>query len=187
MVLGWIDLFKRHFMRPHEFVSADAKRISLTAQHAGTSSPYSASHITKYDVLALASPQIHSEVASPQPALTSPPGSRAGRSPLPSGHAGTNSMEKTDYFGREAKYTSPVTSFSSPRPPSANAAYGSVTHDRTHSFTHRSWSLTAAGTGGPMGLGTGSGPGPAWGSPGRDRTATFSSLGVPKEVKEWER
>lgn len=96
MVLGWIDLFKRRLGRSNEFVSSDARRLSNDPR--------------TYEMLR----------TTPQPQLKTPdlavisPGSTNtdGFSPQ-SGKAG-------DYFGREAKYRNPPSSFSTPRPTSSS-------------------------------------------------------------------
>lgn len=96
MVLGWIDLFKRRLMYPHEFVSADARRLSNDPR--------------TYEMLSSTS----------QPNLKSP--DAAVMSPL-SSHSTPFSPDadaKNDYFGRQTKaYLSPSQSFSTPRPPSS--------------------------------------------------------------------
>jgi hypothetical protein len=120
MVLGWTDLVKRRFVRRHEFVSADARRLSNDPR--------------TYEML--------NPLTSPQTAIKSPDPVTIRPSPHSISQASPYVDQKTDYFGREAKYSSPATSFSTPRPPSANSGWG------------------------------------------RDRGATFSSLGFPQEVKE---
>ena len=97
MVLGWIDLFKRRLMYRHEFVSADARRLSNDPR--------------TYEMLS----------STPQPNLKSP--DAAVMSPL-SSHGTPFSPEepdaKNDYFGRGTRaYLSPSQSFSTPRPPSS--------------------------------------------------------------------
>jgi hypothetical protein len=96
MVLGWIDLYKRRLMYRHEFVSADARRLSNDPR--------------TYEMLD----------STPQPNLKSP--DAAVMSPL-SSHSTPFSPEgdsKDDYFARSTKaYLSPVQSFSTPRPPSS--------------------------------------------------------------------
>ncbi len=102
MVLGWIDLIKRRVASRHEFVSADARRLSNDPR--------------TYEMLnPTTSPQ--TGIRSPEPAAKSP-------SSLSIGQMSPYVDQKTDYLGREAKYSTPVTSFSSPRPPSANAGWG---------------------------------------------------------------
>jgi hypothetical protein len=110
MVLGWVDLVKRRFAPRHEFVSADARRLSNDTR--------------SYEMLnSINSPQ--SGVKSPEPVAMSP-------NSLSISQMSPHADQKTDYFGREAKYTSPVTSFSSPRPPSAS---GGWSRDRGATFS----------------------------------------------------
>lgn len=110
MVLGWIDLIKRRIARRHEFVSADARRLSNDPR--------------TYEMLnPITSPK--TGIRSPEPVAMSP-SSHSARQMSP------YADQKIDYFGREAKYSSPSTSFSSPRPPSANAGWG---RDRTTTFS----------------------------------------------------
>jgi hypothetical protein len=96
MVLGWIDLFKRRWVYRHEFVSADARRLSNDPR--------------TYEMLS----------STPQPNLKSP--GAAVMSPL-SSHSTPISPDtdaKNDYFGRTTRaYLSPAQSFSTPRPPSS--------------------------------------------------------------------
>lgn len=120
MILGWIDLAKRHLAGRNEFVSADARNL--------------ASNPRAYEML--------NSVTSPQPSIKSPEPVAMSPGSLLTSRVSPSVEGKTDYFGRYGNYTSPVMSFSSPRPPSAS---------------------------GPL---------------GRDRTATFSSMGYPKEIKE---
>ena len=97
MVLGWIDLFKRRWVYRHEFVSADARRLSNDPR--------------TYEML----------ISTPNPNLKSP--DAAVMSPL-SSHSTPFSPDadsKNDYFGRTARaYLSPAQSFSTPRPPSSS-------------------------------------------------------------------
>src|SRR2546421_404059 len=96
MVLGWIDLFKRRWVYRHEFVSADARRLSNDPR--------------TYEML----------TSTLQPNLKSP--DAAAMSPL-SPHStpiSPNADSKNDYFGRTTRaYLSPAQSFSTPRPPSS--------------------------------------------------------------------
>lgn len=102
MVLGWIDLINRRISRHHEFVSADAQKLS--------------SEPRTYELLDSAkSPQ--DSLRSPEPVARSP-------SSVSTSQMSPYIDQKIDYFGREAKYTTPSTSFSSPRPPSANGVWG---------------------------------------------------------------
>src|SRR5271156_2711590 len=101
MIMGWIDLFKRRLMYRHEFVSADARRLSNDPR--------------TYEML-------DARVA-PQPNLKSPEAAVVGSllvssTPLPS-----YKDSKTDHFGHAGKkYRSPEQSFSTPRPPSVSQA-----------------------------------------------------------------
>jgi hypothetical protein len=117
MVQGWIDLVKKHVAPKHEFVSADARRLSSDPR--------------TYEML--------NSVTSPQAGIKPP--EAVARSPTSPSVAQLSPYndQKIDYFGRDARYQSPATSFSSPRPPSAGG-----------------WT--------------------------RDRGATFSAIGFPKEV-----
>jgi len=99
MILGWKDLIRRRLIPRHEFVSADARRFSTEPR--------------TYELLSNKStPALN--IKSPDKAVLSP-----------------NSMKTTpvspyqgataDYFGKNASaktYISPVSSYSSPRPPS---------------------------------------------------------------------
>lgn len=111
MILGWIDLIKRKISPTREFVSADAR-----AQ--GTSSRTYEMMDTRND-----------SIKSPEPLL----------SPVPSdmsmstfNFAGSKVLESDAYATskREAKYTSPTLSFSTPRPPSAS-------HNNNHNHNNK--------------------------------------------------
>jgi 7 transmembrane receptor (Secretin family) len=111
MVLGWVDLVKRHFTRHHEFVSADARRLSSDKPR-----PY----------------EMLNSVTSPQPGIQSPEPVAMSPKSLSVTQMSPYVDQKSDYFGREAQYTSPSTSFSSPRPPSATSGWG---RDRGPTFS----------------------------------------------------
>ncbi|PGH18936.1 hypothetical protein AJ80_04263 [Polytolypa hystricis UAMH7299] len=98
MILGWIDLVKRKIAPTREFVSADARDLP--------------SRNRAYEMLS-ASQQDNAK--SPEPLLSSSP-SDMSMSTLR--FSGAKAVDPEAY-GREQKYTSPVLSFSTPRPPSA--------------------------------------------------------------------
>jgi hypothetical protein len=99
MVLGWVDLFKSRFMRPSEFVSVDARRLSDDPR--------------TYEMLSN-TPQ-PTPLKSPEAAVKSPNSLIYSREFSP-----VAGSEPGDYFGREAKYVTPSKSFSTPRPPSSH-------------------------------------------------------------------
>jgi hypothetical protein len=99
MFLGWIDLLKQRFKPGNEFVSVDARRLSDDPR--------------TYEMLSN-TPQ-PTPLKTPE-AVIKGPKSTVSFSPVPG-------SEPRDYFGREAKYTSPTTSFSTPRPPSSNQTH----------------------------------------------------------------
>jgi len=95
MVLGWIDLFKRRWVYRHEFVSADARRLSNDPR--------------TYEML---SSTLQPNLKSPDAAVMSPLSSHS--TPF-----SPDADSKNDYFGRTTRaYLSPAQSFSTPRPPS---------------------------------------------------------------------
>ena len=97
MLHGWADLIKRHMIRSHEFVSADAKRLSNDPR--------------TYEMLSSKSPE--SNLKSPDAVVMSPLSTR--NAPFSSA-----AEAKSDYFGLEIKpYVSPISSFSAPKPPGA--------------------------------------------------------------------
>lgn len=98
MVLGWIDLVKRRVMYRHEFVSADARRLSNDPR--------------TYEMLSSHS----TNLKSPDAVVMSPPTLRSPAfSPI-----SPDVVSKTDYFARDAKpYLGHTQSFSTPRPPSS--------------------------------------------------------------------
>lgn len=91
--VGWVKLFKRTFSKRHEFVSVDARRILR---------PYE-----MVESLNLRS------VKSPEPEVRSP-------SPAKMGHTRNLSINEYYIYGRDAKYSQPSMSFSTPRPPSSS-------------------------------------------------------------------
>ncbi|KAI9803485.1 MAG: hypothetical protein M1825_001828 [Sarcosagium campestre] len=103
MLVGWVELIKTRCWRRREFVSLDARRSSKEPQ----------------DFEMLRSP-------GDTPAQTPGPPMIQSHTPVmsPGGTLQTNlspvaCAESQDYFGHDAKYTSPHLSFSSPRPPSS--------------------------------------------------------------------
>jgi len=98
MIIGWIDLIKTKLIQRHEFVSADARRLSNDPR--------------TYEMLSSRNPP-SLNVKSPDRVVVSP--STTPFSP-PSAED-----QKADYFGKAARaYVSPVQSYSAPRPPSVS-------------------------------------------------------------------
>lgn len=97
MILGWQDFIKTKLMPRHEFVSADARRLSNDPR--------------TYEMLSSKS----------TPNLNIKPPDRAVMSPgsMKSGPFSPQDEQRADYFGKATRaYVSPVSSYSSPRPPS---------------------------------------------------------------------
>ncbi|OOF94828.1 hypothetical protein ASPCADRAFT_171144 [Aspergillus carbonarius ITEM 5010] len=90
--LGWAERFQSQVSQPHEFVSADARR---------TPDPRT------YEMIS----------GSSLPPYKTP--EAVVRSPSPARMMGAKSPERSHHYGREARYTRPSMSFSSPRPPSS--------------------------------------------------------------------
>lgn len=110
MVPAWIELIRRPFVKSHDFVSVDVRRHTVK--------PKDYEMITSPPGRPLETPR------EPAPAVVSP-GNESISTFSPS--------SKVDYFGKEAKYTSPTLSFSTPRPPSAGKGYGREWDpERTH-------------------------------------------------------
>ena len=96
MVLGWVDLVKRKLISRHEFVSADARRLSQDPR--------------TYEMLSSGIPQ--PDLKSPESVVTSPLSYRS--TPF-----SPEAESKVDYFAQGKKaYISP-NSYSQPRPPSS--------------------------------------------------------------------
>ena len=110
MMQGWIDLFKRKMKRKHEFVSADARRLSTDPR--------------TYEMLS----------GNPQPLNMQSPdrtfspsdvhrSSRAFKSPLERNSVSfavdSDTKHADRYDGKVRTYVSPVSSYSTPRPPSS--------------------------------------------------------------------
>ena len=110
MFPAWFELIRRPFIKSHDFVSVDARRFSAN--------PKNYEMITSPPVRAMDTPRV------PDSAVVSP-GNDSISTFSPS--------SQVDYFGKEAKYTSPTFSFSTPRPPSAGRGYGREWDpERTH-------------------------------------------------------
>ncbi len=111
MVTGWIELVRNSFAHPREFVSVDARRLSTDPR--------------TYEMLS-SPPQTQAELKTPEPLVMSPgsiddvEANRQGVTTFsPISGKGT---ESPDYFGREARYSSPPSSFSTPKVPVSVAA-----------------------------------------------------------------
>ncbi|KZF25875.1 hypothetical protein L228DRAFT_492 [Xylona heveae TC161] len=90
MVTGWFDVLRKRLRKKREFVSVDARRLPQDAR--------------TYEMLS----------STPRPHLKTPDTSVI--SPIDSIHH-TDQGNSPDYFGRDANYSSPVSSFSSPKAP----------------------------------------------------------------------
>jgi 7 transmembrane receptor (Secretin family) len=102
MITGWIDLIKTKLIQRHEFVSADARRLSNDPR--------------TYEMISSSNPP-NLNVKSPDRAVMSPSSIKDTTtfSPL------SAEDQKADYFGKAARaYVSPVQSYSAPRPPSVS-------------------------------------------------------------------
>lgn len=108
IIRAWVDLVRKPFYRSHDFVSVDARRLSSDPR--------------TYEMI-LSPPQSAYVAKSPDPIIVNGPIDKDYFSPMtPS--IKSNRSSKTDYFGKEAAYSSPTLSFSSPRPPSAGFMQG---------------------------------------------------------------
>jgi len=98
MVDGWKEMVRTHLRAPNEFVSADARRLSKDPR--------------TYEMLgSAAGPQLK----TPERAVISPY-STTDTSFSP------EQDSKTEYFDKPRAYVIPISSYSSPRPPSSSAA-----------------------------------------------------------------
>ncbi|KAI9803999.1 MAG: hypothetical protein M1833_000280 [Piccolia ochrophora] len=100
MVRGWIELVQKRVFRKREFVSVDARRFSNTPR--------------AYEML-------KSPSQTPAQTIQSPTVMESPSEPPPMASSPLKGSGTKDYFGQEARYTSPHLSFSTPRPPSASA------------------------------------------------------------------
>ncbi|KAI9813049.1 MAG: hypothetical protein M1827_004269 [Pycnora praestabilis] len=98
MVIGWIDLIKKRFTHRQEFVSVDARRLSADPR--------------TYEMLT--SPHPIDFKSMEDPGLQSP----AVHPTLSRSFSVQKDVAVDDYFGREARYASPTSSFSAPKAPS---------------------------------------------------------------------
>lgn len=105
MVSGWIALLKKPFSHSQDFVSVDARRLSSDPRH--------------YEMI-LSPPQTAYAAKSPDPLMETYPVDKE----LPSPLAPSFQTTRTDYFGKPVTYTSPMLSFSTPRPPSTGVSQG---------------------------------------------------------------
>jgi hypothetical protein len=104
MIQGWIEFFKGLFVKQVEFVSVDARSRFADTRN--------------YEMLN----SRQQNLKTPEPGISA-------RSPSPPVLSASTTLRNSDgkgmdigsdYFGRDAIYTSPVLSFSSPRPPSSS-------------------------------------------------------------------
>lgn len=91
MTHGWAEFFTTKFLRKNEFVSADARRLSIDPR--------------TYEMLSGATPQLN--IKTPDRALTSPK-TRTSFTP---------ELDAKDYFGGARAYVTPLSSYSYPTPP----------------------------------------------------------------------
>jgi hypothetical protein len=103
MIAGWIDLIKRKVSPRREFVSVDARIYNGSGR--------------TYEMFS--GPNQHA-LKSPEP-LLSPTAST--RSLSTYRHSGSKNADQPEHWYREARYTIPPLSFSTPRPPSATHAF----------------------------------------------------------------
>ncbi|KAL8714842.1 MAG: hypothetical protein Q9220_001355 [cf. Caloplaca sp. 1 TL-2023] len=106
MIPAWIALIRKRFARTHDFVSVDARRFS--------GKPLNYEMITS-------PPQTAYSLKVPEAAVTSPSSTIDGDT---IGALSPQTRKQRDgYFPRDAKYTSPTMSFSTPRPPSSSGRH----------------------------------------------------------------
>ncbi|RMZ81210.1 hypothetical protein DV737_g2627, partial [Chaetothyriales sp. CBS 132003] len=104
MILGWIDLFKRNWLRrKHEFVSADARRFSGDPR-------YVSSPMASTDPYSTLPDKAYSPPLNIPPTLT-------WQSTLPPKSSGLDAKDRSD-GGQARVYVTPVDSYSVPRPTS---------------------------------------------------------------------
>jgi hypothetical protein len=99
MILGWQDFVKTKLMPRHEFVSADARRLSNDPR--------------TYEMLnSKGTPNLN--IKSPDRVAMSP-------SSMKNTPFSPEEQQEADYFGKATRaYVSPISSYSSPRPPSVS-------------------------------------------------------------------
>ena len=120
MVLGWVDLIKRRLTHDHEFVSADARRLSNDPR--------------TYEML--------SSPSSPQPMLKPPDNATMSSHSFRKVNFSPEPDSKSEYFGDGTMgYLSPVSNFSSPRP--SHALHGRE-WDSTTTYARGERTLTGA-------------------------------------------
>jgi hypothetical protein len=118
MLKGWVDLFKRIFIHRNEFVSADARSGFPDARTYEMLDAFGQTVVKPQDPLLAAG-------RSPTPAPVSPSTLRS---------LDGKGADTADYFGGEARYSSPTLSFSSLRPPSSTLLSNNRQWDHTTSF-----------------------------------------------------
>jgi hypothetical protein len=118
MLKGWVDFFKRIFVHRNEFVSADARSGFPDARTYEMLDAFGQTVVRPQDPLIAAG-------RSPTPAPVSPSTLRS---------LDGKGVDTADYFGGEARYSSPTLSFSSIRPPSSTLLSNNRQWDHTTSF-----------------------------------------------------
>ncbi|KAL1954512.1 hypothetical protein VTO42DRAFT_1123 [Malbranchea cinnamomea] len=121
MLRGWFDYFKQKFSSKHEFVSIDAR----ARPNGGP--PSRAYEMYSTDTMKSPEPLLASTSASPSDASSTFYHSDNYHYLQPSNPDHLNPFEY--HPPREAKYTSPVLSFSTPRPPSATVRKQSMSRE----------------------------------------------------------
>lgn len=112
MIPAWYSLLRRPFVGPPDFVSVDARRLSAKPRS------YAELRSTPNQTF---DPATYEMLPSPPKPTFSPIFQEPKTKFAPSSEADAHSLSpptaNTDYFGREAKYSTPSYSFSNPRPP----------------------------------------------------------------------
>jgi hypothetical protein len=103
MIAGWIDLIRRKVSPSREFVSADARA------HNGSGRTYE-----------MFSGSNQHAIKSPEPLLSATDSTKSLSTYRLSG---SKNADQPELWCREARYTIPALSFSTPRPPSATHAF----------------------------------------------------------------
>ena len=110
MIPAWYSLLRRPFVGPPDFVSVDARRLSAKPR------TYAELHSTPNQTF---DPRTYEMLPSPPKPTFSPIVQEHNTHFTPSSGVDVTSSSpptaNTDYFGREAKYSSPTYSFSNPR------------------------------------------------------------------------
>lgn len=132
MLVGWIDLVRRPFIKRNDFVSVDARGYSNSPKNYEmiTSPPTTSEMPKRPNSVAMSLRSKHEGLS---PLAQSPPSpSSQYTNDYFKGEADSKSQHLSSSLPLEADYKSPKLSFSTPRPPSAGRSFSRESYGRSY-------------------------------------------------------